>query len=98
MVLHPRDDNGGHHDPRSTTDAKPTTTAPKPAPRKTATTPTAGATLTTRKAPAKKAPAKKEFAPTFTDKGRLDHTNCGHDRTPKGRTACRAEAAKAAKK
>jgi hypothetical protein len=49
---------------------------------------------TTRKAPAKKsAPA--EFAPQVTDKGRLDHTDCGHERTMKGRTACRAEYAKA---
>lgn len=54
----------------------------------------------TRKAPAsrktapKKAPVKKEFAPKVTDTGRLDHTDCGHDRTPKGRTACRVEHAK----
>jgi hypothetical protein len=67
-----------------TTPAQDTTTpaAPKPA---------------ARKAPAKKAPAKKEFAPKVTDKGRLDHTDCGHERTMKGRTACRAEYAKASK-
>jgi len=44
----------------------------------------------TRKAPAKKAPAKPEFAPTVNDRGRLDHTACGHPRTPAGRAACRA--------
>jgi hypothetical protein len=52
-----------------------------------------------RKAPAKKAtaPVKKEFAPKVTDKGRLDHSDCGHERTMKGRSACRAEFAKSAK-
>lgn len=51
--------------------------------------------------PAKKTTARKtapkkpaEFAPTVTDKGRLDHSTCGHERTPKGRAACRAAAAK----
>lgn len=48
-----------------------------------------------RKAPAKKAaPAKKEYSPTVTDKGRLDHSACGHPRTPAGRAACRADQAK----
>ena len=36
------------------------------------------------------ATTKPEFAPIRTDKGRLDHTPCGHPRTMKGRTACRA--------
>ncbi|MEU4692291.1 hypothetical protein [Actinoplanes sp. NPDC023714] len=49
---------------------------------------------TTRRAPAKKAPAKKEFAPKVTESGRLDHSDCGHERTAKGRSACRAEYAK----
>jgi hypothetical protein len=44
--------------------------------------------------PRKKTPVKKEFAPKVTDTGRLDHTNCGHERTPKGRAACRVAAAK----
>lgn len=63
------------------------------------TTPAADTTpkLAPRKTAAKKAPAKKEFAPKVTDSGRLDHTDCGHERTMKGRSACRAEAAKAAK-
>jgi hypothetical protein len=54
-----------------------TNTPAKPAPRKTAVK--------------KAAPAKKEFAPTITEKGSLDHTNCGHPRDPKGRAACRAQ-------
>ena len=37
---------------------------------------------------------KKEFAPKLTAAGALDHSGCGHDRTPKGRAACRAEYAK----
>ena len=55
-------------------------------------------TTAPRKAPVKKAPAKKkEFAPKLTDGGKLSHEACGHDRTPKGRAACRAEYAKMAK-
>ncbi len=53
-----------------------------------------------RRAPAKKAPVKKEFAPKVTNSGRMDHTDCEHERTMKGRTACRAahKAATEAKK
>ncbi|MEH1098200.1 hypothetical protein [Micromonospora sp. CPCC 205561] len=43
--------------------------------------------------PAKKAKAtaaEPEFAPKVTDKGRLDHSDCGHERTLAGRSACRA--------
>lgn len=44
-------------------------------------------------APAEKPAAKKakpEFAPKVTDKGRLDHSECGHPRNLAGRSACRA--------
>ncbi|MFD6771098.1 hypothetical protein ACFWC6_33315 [Micromonospora chalcea] len=33
---------------------------------------------------------KPEFAPKVNDKGRLDHSDCGHERTLAGRSACRA--------
>jgi hypothetical protein len=59
------------------------TTTPTTTPAKKAATP--------RKAAPK---AKKEFAPKVTETGRLDHADCGHDRTPKGRAACRAAHAK----
>jgi hypothetical protein len=49
-----------------------------------------------KKAPTKKAPATPEFAPKVTEKGRLDHTACGHSRDLKGRAACRANYAKTA--
>jgi hypothetical protein len=42
----------------------------------------------------KKTPAQTEFAPVVNDKGRLDHSGCGHTRDMKGRTACRAWYAK----
>jgi hypothetical protein len=57
-------------------------------------TPTTDAKPTTRKA--KATAAEPEFAPKVTDKGRLDHTDCGHPRDLKGRAACRANHAKAA--
>jgi hypothetical protein len=68
-------------------------------------TPTEEDVMTTDPAPAKKvaprkakaAPAKPEYAPTVTDKGRLDHSTCGHPRTPAGRAACRAARAEAGK-
>ncbi|MFF5181761.1 hypothetical protein ACFY2Q_27345 [Micromonospora sp. NPDC000316] len=61
------------------------------------TEPTTDAKPTTRKPAAKKAaPAKPEFAPRVTDKGRLDHSDCGHERTLAGRSACRANHAKKA--
>jgi len=86
VELNANDCSGGH-DQEDTMTQQPTTNVTpitkKPAPRKTA---------------AKAAPTKKEFNPTLTDKGRLDHTNCSHPRDPKGRAACRAEYAKAAKK
>ncbi|MFJ6198837.1 hypothetical protein [Micromonospora sp. NPDC092111] len=50
---------------------------------------------------AKATAAKPEFAPKVNDKGRLDHSDCGHDRTLAGRSACRANhkaAQEAAKK
>ncbi|GAA3937269.1 hypothetical protein [Actinoplanes auranticolor] len=55
-------------------------------------TPTPAATVTPRKPATRKAkaPAKKEFAPKVTDSGRLDHTDCGHERTMAGRSKCRA--------
>lgn len=34
--------------------------------------------------------SKPEFAPSLTPTGRLDHSNCGHPRTPAGRQSCRA--------
>ncbi|MEU2661214.1 hypothetical protein [Micromonospora sp. NPDC007220] len=47
---------------------------------------------TAKKTPVKNAApdAKPEFAPKVTDKGRLDHSDCGHPRDLKGRAACRA--------
>ncbi|KIR64743.1 hypothetical protein [Micromonospora haikouensis] len=46
---------------------------------------------------AKAAPdARPAFAPKVTEKGRLDHSACGHPRTLAGRSACRANHAKAA--
>ncbi|MGW3619495.1 hypothetical protein [Micromonospora arida] len=50
-------------------------------------------------APAKKIPAKKATTakgPVPTERGRLNHENCAHPRTPKGRAGCRAEQAKKA--
>ncbi|WP_433117082.1 hypothetical protein [Micromonospora sp. CA-246542] len=48
-----------------------------------------------KKAPAKKAAPAKGPVPS-ENTGRLDHSNCTHPRTPKGRAACRAERKKAA--
>ncbi|GLI00670.1 hypothetical protein [Phytohabitans aurantiacus] len=42
---------------------------------------------------ATKAAAKPEFNPTVKDNGKLDHSTCGHPRTPAGRAACRANRA-----
>ncbi|WP_431905573.1 hypothetical protein [Micromonospora carbonacea] len=56
------------------------------------TEPTPAATKKAKAAP----DAKPEFAPKVTDKGRLDHSGCGHERTLAGRSACRANHAKAA--
>ena len=83
VELNSDDCSGGHDQEDAMTDQPTTPEVPKPAPRK---------------APAKKAtPAKKkEFAPIVKENGKLDHTNCGHDRTPKGRAACRAEQSKPA--
>jgi len=53
-------------------------------------------TMTESKQTKKAAAVKPEFAPKVTDKGRLDHTACGHPRTLAGRSACRANHAKAA--
>jgi len=52
--------------------------------------------MTESKQTKKAAAVKPEFAPKVTDKGRLDHTACGHPRTLAGRSACRANHAKAA--
>lgn len=50
----------------------------------------------TKRTTKKSTAVKPEFAPKVTDKGRLDHSDCGHPRTLAGRNACRAAYAKAA--
>lgn len=67
----------------TTTEAPATTTPAKPKPAP-------------RKKAAPKAPA--EFAPIVSDTGKLNHSECGHPRDMKGRTACRAWFAKQPKK
>ncbi|MBM0259365.1 hypothetical protein [Micromonospora sp. 4G55] len=60
------------------------------------TDPEAKPTTRKRTTKAKATPAAKpEFAPKVNDKGRLDHSDCGHERTLAGRSACRAAYAKA---